>query len=52
MTKRCGSEQKLRGNEVQEGVQSGDLCMDRGTIPVFSPGPCDNLFRHVNVQYV
>lgn len=35
MTKRCGSEQKLTGKEVQEGIQSGDLCTGRGTIPVF-----------------
>lgn len=35
MTKRCGSEQKLTGKEVPEGIQSGDLCTGRGTIPVF-----------------
>lgn len=52
MTKRCGSEQMLRGDGVQEGVQSGDLCIDRGTIPVFLRGPCDNLFRYEKVQYM
>lgn len=51
MTKRCGSEQKLTGKEVQEGIQSGDLCTGRGTIPVFLRGPCANR-GHVNVQYI
>lgn len=51
MTKRCGSEQKLTGKEVQEGIQSGDLCMGRGTIPVFLSGPCANR-GHVNVTTV
>lgn len=36
MTKRCGSEQALRGNEVEEGVKSGNLCTYRGTILGFS----------------